>query len=340
MALPNLDETRRQNTILATTAAEVTPVIINNAVNAHAGVALFTGRNIDAMFGPVPMSGRLARDGGGESIEVRVQLAKSTSAKMMSSGYEEFSRDTQDTARVLRANWKLGGSTAILSGKERRENSGMEQIAPLWQYKLDEAVQALVDSLGQQVFNGDGVNELTGLDTLISANDSLQGISGASYANWNSRGLSAKGTAAGSISFTGGSFATTGVDNWIKGWMNASEGGKTPMFTLTTEDIYRFYEGSIAPEIRYTSLQKGEATFETLTFKNKPVFHDSYCTSGVTYQINPDHLYSKLMPGAKFDVTSPQSQEYQDVFSSKVLFQGNLVCDARKYNNKITGQSA
>jgi len=340
MALPSYSELREQNTILATTTADAAPQIVNNAIDHHPGIALFTGRLGADEFGPSMMAGAFHREKSGESIEVRAKLAKSDSFRMMTNGYEEFSRDTQDTARVLRANWKQGGGTAILSGKERRNNSGMNRIADLWQYKLEEAADSGVDDVAPQIFSGDNVTELTGLDTIISANDSLQGISGANYANWNSRGLSDKGTAAASVSFTGGSFATTGVDNWIKAWMNASEGGVGPDLTLTTENVYRYYEGSLAPQVRYAGISSGDAKFQRITFHGKPVIHDSYATSGVSYFLNGRYLYGATAPGANFDTTPMDAQQFQDVFSAKILFQGNIVCAARKFQNKVTGQSA
>ena len=342
MALPTLtDATRQYHTILATTAADVMPEIVNNALNNHIITSLFCGRLNETMFGQGPLSGRAKRMKTGESIEVRVQLEANTTARAMASGYEQFSQDVQDTARVLRANWKLYGATAIISGEERRNNGGEAKIVDLLTYKLTEAGQAIVDLVAQDLFVGDGVTEVTGLDSVITANDSaFQLIGGASYANWNSRGVSAKGTAAASISFAGGSFAATGVDNWILAYMNASEGQIQPHCLVTTEDIYRFYEGSIAPEIRYTPRTTGDATFSALTFKGKPVYHDSYATSGVTYFLNFDHLYLAVSPGADFEMTPVADQQFQDVWSSKVLFQGNLVCDARKFQNKVTGQTA
>lgn len=340
MALPNIDETRRQNTILATTAANITPVITNNALNAHAGSSIFAGELGDKMFGPGPMKGKAMRTQSGESIEVRAQLSKSTSAGWMTSGYDTFSQDVQDTARVLRANWKLAGGTAIISGEERRNNSGMAQIANLLEYKMTEAVQGVSDLFAETLYNGDGINEVTGLDTIIGANDTLQNCNGNTTINWNSRGLSAKGTAANLIAFAGGSFAAQGVSDWITAFMNASEGSIQPEFLLTTEPVYRFYEGSIAPEIRYNSLSVGDGSFRNLTFKGKPIFHDSYATSGVTYFINTDHLYLAVAPGAAFDMTPIDTQQFQDVFSSKVLFQGNFVTSARKFQNKVTSQTA
>ena len=343
MALPTYNETREQNTILATTQADITPAIVNNAINSHAGVSIFFGKLSEMMFGPVALNGKAKRFTTGESIETRVQLGKNDTAQRMASGYSSFIQDTQDTARVTRSNWKLYGATAIISGEEKRNNQGAAQISSLLEYKTRTAVESLVDLVAQDLYdNGSDATATTGLEQIISASDTptLQGISGANYANWNSRGLSAKGTAHGSIVFTGASFATSGVPNWIHAFMNASEGAVQPEFLLTTEDVYRFYEGSLSPEIRYNTLEVGDGSFKTLTFKGKPVFHDSYCGSGITYFINTDFLYAAVSPGADFQLTPMQDQQFQDVFSSKVLFQGNFVSSGRKFQNKVDTQTA
>jgi len=340
MALPTYNETREQNTILATTAANITPEIVNNAINSHPGVSIFFGKLSEMMFGPVAMNGKAVREKSGESIEVRAQLDKNSTAEAMSSGYSKFNTDTQDTARTTRANWKLYGSTAIISGEERRNNGGAAQIASLLGYKQEEAVGSLVDLVAEKMFAGGTSADVTGLDSLISTDDTIQGIDGGTHPNWNSRGLSAKGTAAGSISFAGGSFASTGITNWNTAYMNASEGAVQPELVLTTEAVYRFYEGSLVPEVRYSSLGVGDGSFQALRYKGKPVFHDSYATSGLSYFINTDFLYAAVSPGARFDLTGLQDQHDQDVWSSKVLFQGNFVTSGRKFNNKVTGQTA
>ena len=124
MAIASNSETRVQNEVLASTAADVTPAIVNQAINKHCGVSVFTGKLSEAMFGPVALNGKARRFKTGESIEVRLQLAKNDTAGYLSSGFSDFSQDTQDTATTTRANWKLMGGTAIISGEEKRNNSG------------------------------------------------------------------------------------------------------------------------------------------------------------------------------------------------------------------------
>lgn len=347
MATADLSEVRIQNEILSTTAEKIHPGILENFLDNHPGASLFAGKIGAVLGGQLGAdgnpSGTAARAYSGESIKVRVKLDKNGSARRLPSAYSAFSQDTSDTVRGTRANWKLYGATAILSGLERRNNRGAEQLADLWMHKHEDSTSALVDMFASDLFaTASPANAITSLDSIIAAgSSSLQGASATAYDAWKSRGLSNKGTAAGSVTFTGGSFATTGPANWRLAHLNASEGAMEPNAILTNDDVYLFYEGSLTPNVRFTSSEKvGKLGFETLEFRKASVLHDAYCPAGYTYFINTNTLFLAYSEGALFDMTPVMDQAFQDVFSVKILFQGNLVCNGRKFNNKITGQTA
>lgn len=347
--MPNpaiLNETRSQNEILATTAQAMHPGIVENSLDGHPGASVFAGK-----VGGV-LSGELGADGSpngtaakpmqGESIYVRAKLGTNGSARRLASGYSEFSSDTSDTVRGLRANWKLYGSTAVMSHMERRNNRGAAQMADLWMHKQSDSTSALVDMFAEDIYSTSSpANAVASLDSMISAGDSVQGADGLTYAHWNSRGLQAKGTAPGSITFAGGSFASTGLPNWRIAYMNASEGRVRPNVGLTNDDVFRYYEAFLTPQVRFRSEETmGKIGFENLAFREASLFHDSYCPSGTTYFINTDHLFLAYAEGALFDMSPPSEQAFQEAFSVKIVLQGNLVTTGRKFNNKVTGQSA
>jgi hypothetical protein len=342
MPIADLTESRVQNEILSTTTEAIHPGIRENALDAHPGVSIVYGKIGSVLSGQIGAdgspSGTAARSRQGESIKVRVKLDSNGSARRMASGYSEFSTDTSDTIRGTRANWKLYGATAIMSNFERRNNRGSAQLADLWTHKYQDAMSALVDMVASDLFStASPANAITSLDTIVNAgSSSLQGAAASTYSKWASRGLSAKGTAPGSVSFAGGSFATTGIANWRKAFLNAEEGSVCPSVIL-----FLFYEASLVPQVRFTSDQMtGQLGFTKLTFREKPIFHDPYCPSGYTYFINTDTLYGAYAAGALFDMGSVTEQAFQDAFSVKIIFQGNLVCDGRKFNNKVTSQTA
>lgn len=351
MSIADLQETRVQNEVLSTTAEAIHPGIRENYLNAHPGVSIFFGKIGAALSGQIGAdgspSGTAARSQSGESIKVRVKLDANASAGRLTSGYSQISSDTSDTIRGTRANWKLYAGSAVMSGLERRNNRGSAQLADLWTHKHNDSVSSLVDMVGQDIFaTTSPANAITSIDTLIDASSTVQGAAVASYSAWVSRGLQAKGTAPGSISFAasslgGASFTTGGMTNWRRAYLNATEGSIMPNVILTNDDVYLFYESILTPMTMFTTKDAvGQLGFSKLTFRDKPVFHDPYCPSGYTYFINTDTLFGVYADGALFSMTPVMDQAFQDAFSVKILFQGQLVTDGRKYNNKITGQTA
>lgn len=335
-----LSETRQQNEILQTTAEALVPRILENALDSHPAAAIAVGR-----LGAV-MSGMLGEDGSpaataarqmeGESIVTRPKLGSNPTAKRLTSDFDQFSSDTSNTLTRARHNWKLYAGTAVISGKERRDNRNMLAMGNLWKHKLEDAVSSVVDLFAQDIVaSATATDGVTSLLDIISANDLYGGINGATYTAWNSRGLSAKGTAPGTVSFTSGSFTTQGISDMRIAMMNATEGSHRPNVILSNDAEFRYYEGSLTPLVRYEDTRVGNLSFENLKFKTAAMFHDYYVPSGTMLFWNTDTLYCAYSEGALFDVTEVMEQQFQDAFSSKVIAQVQTICEGRKFNNKM-----
>lgn len=340
------DSTRIYDELLVTTAEHIHPGIRENAINAHPVASLFCGKIGAALRGEIGNDGASggAQQVSGESIRVNVKLGKNESAAWLASGYDQISMDTSDTARGTRANHKLLAGSVVISGSELRQNSGDAAVASLLTHKQDDSVSAAVDKWAEDALSTSTVaNGVTSLDDIISAASEtaeVQGTSGSTFANWNSRGVSAKGTAAGSISFASASFASQGISDMRQAWIGATEGSIHPNAILTTDLVYTYYEGSLTPNVRYEDTRMGDIGFQALQFKMAPIFHDPYVASGYMYFINTDCLMVKHLPGALFDLSTMERGLNQDAFVAHVLFEGNLVTDGRKFQNKLTGITA
>lgn len=338
------DATRKYGELLVTTAEHIHPGIVENSIDNHPVASIFFGKIGAAMNSAIGNDGAMnsgAEAVSGESIRVNVKLGKNESFGWLGGGYDQISMDTSDTARGSRANFKLGAGSVVISGSEMRKNSGSAQVSSLLLHKQTDTVSSAVDSVAEAMLTSSSQpNAVTSLDTLISADDSVQGLSGSNYAKWNSRGLSTKGTASGSISFAGDSFASQGISDWRTAWMNSEEGSIKPKVILTTDLIAQYYEGSLTPNVRFEDVRMGDIGFQAIRFKTAPVFHDPYCATGVTYFLNTDFLKLKYLSGALFDLSTMERGTNQDAFVAHVLFEANLCISARKYNNKITGQTA
>ena len=339
------DSTRIYDELLVTTAEHILPGIRENAINASPIASIMCGRIGAALAGQIGADGSpnapVVREVSGESIRANVKLGKNESFQWLPSGYSETNIDTSDTARGSRANFKLGIGTVVISGSEKRKNSGKGQITSLLNHKETDTVSSMVDSVAEALVGSVAVpNAVTSLLSIISANDSIQGLSGATFANWNSRGVSAKGTAAASISFASGSFASQGIADMRIAYMNAEEGSHRPNAIVTTDAVYRYYEGSLTPGVRFDDVGMGDLGFQAIQFKKTPIFHDPRIPSGTMLFLNTSCLYMAHLPGAFFTLTQAERGLNQDAFVANVLFEANVVCDARKFQNKLTSITA
>lgn len=351
LASAGADSTRIYDELLVTTAEAIQPEIVENAIDSHPVGSIFLGRIGAAMNSAIGANGAEAagaRQMSGESVRVNVKLGKNESVRWLSSGFGEISLDTSDTARGARANWKLAAGSVVIDGSTLRKNTGAAQISSILNHKQSDTTSSMVDAVAEAMLvSSSEPNAITSLADIVSSNNTLQSLSGATFANWNSRGLVAKGTAPGgstdfdaATSGGGASFASAGISNWRTAYMNAEEGSIRPNVILTTDAIYRFYEGSLTPGVRFDDLRSGDIGFQVLRFKGAPIFHDPFVPTGVTYFLNTNHVYMAYLPGALFDISPMERGTNQDAFVAPVLFEGQLVCDARKYQNKITGQTA
>lgn len=339
------DSSRIYDELLVATAEHILPGIRENSINASPIASIMCGKIGAALSGQIGADGSpngpVVRETSGESIRANVKLGKNESFQWLPSGYSETNIDTSDTARGSRANFKLGIGTVVISGSEKRKNSGAAQITSLLNHKETDTVSSMVDSVAEALLGTvSAPNAVTSLLAIISANDSLQGLSGATFANWNSRGVVAKGTAAASISFTSGSFAAQGVADMRTAYMNAEEGSIRPNAIVTTDAAYRFYEGSLTPGVRFDDVMMGDLGFRAIQFKATPIFHDPRVPTGTMLFLNTNFLYMSHLPGAFFNITPAERGLNQDAFVANVLFEANVVCDARKYQNKLTGITA
>ena len=342
MSVSTLSETRVYDRALEYAREKVIPGITQNAIDHLPAVSLFTGRIAEAMFGGVGLGGRgKLVHGSGESIVNKVRLGVNTTRKALTGHYDQFDTTPSDTVRHARTNWKLYGDTISISNHEVRIASGESAVANIVQSEIQDGIASLVDLIGAHIFDGSGVaSRVTDLDTIISANDTIQILAGGTYTPWNCRGISARGTAAASVSFTGASFSTTGIPNWRTAWSNCREGTEQPNVLLTTHDIEMYYEGSLQPQERFNNNKLADAGFMAVQFKSAPVLADPHCNSGYTYFLNMDHIRMNVLSGADFSVGPFIEPEKQDVRVAKVVFTGNLSTDGRKFLNKVTTQSA
>jgi hypothetical protein len=204
-----------------------------------------------------------------------------------------------------------------------------------------DAVSSLADFGADHLYdNGGNAERLTSLQQIVNAGNTVQTVSGVTYPAWNSRGVTARGTAPASVTFAGGSFTTTGIANWRTAYLNASEGAIQPHALYTTYAVFSSYEGVLQPQERFTNSNMADGGFQQLSFKGRPVFPDSKCPSGETYFLNFDYYKIVVLTGMDFDMGDWHEAETQNAFASKINFVAQTICTDRRFVNKVTAQTA
>lgn len=344
MSVATLNETRTYERALEYSRDAVIPGIKENAFNFNPLASVMAGRLNTMLFGRAGLQGRGKKvRTGGTTIEGRVNLGQNTNVKTLTGHFDTVDTTPSDTPRHWRANWKEYVGAISISRFEQLANRSPEAIANMVESETRITIGSLVDFVGAHMYDNAGVgSRITSLSSLVSANNSVEGLDGGTYTRWNSRGVSARGTAPGSVTFTPSttSFASAGLQNLRDAWNGCTEGMVKPDAIFTTHAIYSLYEGQLQPLERFTDARVADGGFQSLLYKTAPIFPDPQCTSGSLYMLNFEHLHFDVMAGADFDAGPFIEDTDSMALVSKVYLVCQLVVENRFVQNKLTGITA
>jgi hypothetical protein len=343
MALPAQTLTRVVEEIQYSTEA-AWPGIVRSAFDTSILSQIFFSRPSDPVYGSSPMIGRGHKtQTGGVKVQQRHEFGRSPNTKRMSGMTDTFTTATADLVRISEANWRQYNDAGTVFDYEVLTNSGQWAIADISSERLNNAALSLVELCLQDLVSGTLPTALTGLDTLIGANDTVQGLASTAgnFVRFNSWGLSKKNTAPGSISFASGSFAVRGLTDMQDAVVNCTYNTIKPHVICMDEDIIHYFRSSLVPQERYSMPTKSaDPMIPNLSFFEIPVYSDIFCTSGTIYFLNLDHLYFVALAGADFERQEPIRAGNQEATSVEIQAKGQMVVRDRRYQNKLTGVTA
>ncbi len=307
-------------------------------------LAILTGRTLGDQFGGTIMSGTGHADQeGGHAILIRVRLGAHAGAKRGAGAFDTHNVAPDENTRLAEANWVFYTHGLSVSEHDLRINRGDAAIASFLEDQTVSTMLSLADIVATDIHaTAIATNGLTPLDDLISANDQVQGLSGGDYDTYNSRGISARGTAAGSISFASGGFSAQGLSDMRTCYNNASEGLVQPNVIVTEYDTHERYEGVLQPQERFQgAVRVADGSFGSLAFRTVPVLADPKCVSGQMYMLRVggmDGITLKTLNGANFSFGEWKPSSNQNSMVRPLEMTCQLMIGNRRYgNNKLTG---
>lgn len=301
--------------LLATTLKNYNKTLVDNI---HKGNALFL---------LLKKKGAIKELDGGERIVQPLMYGKNDTAKSYS-GWDQLLVTPQEGIDAAEFNWKQYSASIAISGEEMRKNSGSKtRILDLLDARVKQAQMSIREEIGTGIFSdgtGNGGKDLTGLRAMVLASGTYGGINSATYPFWQS---TVDTTATQELAFMRNNFNDASID-----------GSDTPDLLVTTQANYEVYEAKLTSFNSVVSIQTkgegektlGDAGYQALGFKGKPVVWDSLCPTGYFYYLNLNHMKLVVHSDANFAITDKLQPVNQDGFVRHILFMGNLTCDRRK----------
>lgn len=320
-----------------------------DAVYSHTPIgAVFLSEDL-GNFGATQLAGRGKRPQvGGFNVHQRVRLGKHAGSKRMAGPNDTHSVAQDDNVRLSEQNWTHYSGALVVSKYDRGVNRGDAAMASFIEDQTVSVMRSLVDLLVQDLLaTASPANAITSIDSLVGADSQVQGLAGGTYAQWNSRGTSARGTAAASVSFTASptSFAAGGISNMRTCYNNASEGSIQPNVIFTDYATHESYEGALQPQERFQgAVRVADGSFGALAFRTTPVIADPNVTAGYMYMLLVDTMegvHVTVLDGFDFAFDDFKPASNQETAVSELMFKAQCGIGNRQYgSNKVLGFTA
>lgn len=301
--------------LLSTTLKNYNKTLVDNI---HKGNALFL---------LLKKKGAIKELDGGERIVQPLMYGKNDTAKSYS-GWDQLLVTPQEGLDAAEFNWKQYSASIAISGEEMRKNAGSKtRILDLLEARVKQAEMSLKEEIGTGIFSdgtGNGSKDLTGLRAMVTNSGTYGGINSTTYPWWTAN---VDTTSTQTLALMRTSFNNASID-----------GNDTPELLVGTQAVYEGYEAKLTAFNSVVSVQTkgegekilGDAGYQALGFKGKPVIWDSLCPTNYLYYLNLNHMKLVVHSDANFEITDKRAPVNQDGFVRHILFMGNLTCDRRK----------
>jgi hypothetical protein len=317
--------------------------VIDHVFSHSPALAIFASQTLGD-FGGVQMRGLgHATETGGHAVIKRVTLGEHAGASRMAGPFGTHNVAPDDNTRFAEGNWKFYSHGLAVSEHDLQINRGEFAISSFLEHQTQQVMRSLANLVADDIYADGGASAITELPALINASGAaVHGLDGDNYPQYNSRGVSAVGTAAASVSFASGSFAAQGLSDFRAAYDNASEGMIQPNVILTEHATTQRYEAALQPQERFAgAVRVADGSFQSLAFRTTPVIPDRKCDSGSAYFLrvgDDEGVRLHALAGADFDFGEWKPSSNQPVMVRPLFLTCELMIGNRQYGcNKLTG---
>jgi hypothetical protein len=245
-------------------------------------------------------------------------------------GFDILDTTPSDTVINAAFDWKQYDVPVSIDGLSLIRADSPEAIVNALSLLFGQAQMQMAEFLGQGIWS-DAKTNLKAIDGIAGAVDdgtttvTYGGLSRTTFPFWKSQAV---GTTA--------VFATTGLNDMMTDFGNASSGGRHPTIIFTTQAIYNAIWKASTPGQSFPVQPEGhdeqlaQNGFTNLLFNGVPTLVDSHVPVpsglGQIFYLCEDYFYLYVNHRADFSMREFREPINQDAMVAFLLWAGNLVC--------------
>ena len=316
MATPNATFTE----MVSTTNRNVDRKIVDN-VSKHNG-----------LLAVMKQGGRIKKEKGGYEIQRPISHSE-TSTLQRYSGYDPLNVGASEVITSVKYDWVQMALHVTASGKEIRQNAGMESMINLVEARTEVAYATAANTMSIDIYgSGALTNQMGGLGHLITSDGTgtVGGIVAATYTFWKNQFTE--------ILTDATAFANVKVA-MNKQWLLQTRGNDKPDLVVLSHDLFSVYEGGLQDLQRYSSGDMAKLGFDALKYKSANVIFDDNTnfstTAEIGYFLNTKFLYLDQHTDAAWTEGEERTPVNQDATVIPIYWMGQMVCTNRARQGRI-----
>jgi hypothetical protein len=312
--------------------------LITTTIQKRSGKLADNVTNNNAILFQLQKRGRIRTADGGDVIREEMSFTDNTNVDSFD-GFDTLATGAQQVLDSAEFAWKQYSGAVVVSGRERRQNSGREQIINLVTGRIDNCMASLKNRISLDLY-GDGTGNsgknVTGLAAAVPTDPTT-----GTYGNINRANFTFWRPQLQDPAVTPTAATIQAAMNLL--WVACTRGTDKPGFILSDNILYTMFQGSMQLIQQVRDPDTATAGFENLVYVSAPVILDGgiggNCPASTMFFLNPDYLSWRPHPELNFGPIDPEQRSpvNQDATIRHIGVQANLTCRGEKFQGRLIG---
>lgn len=304
----------------AITTNKIVPKVVDNAFDKHLALARFKSKQKKIDGGLKIQTPIIVDTAGDETFEYF-------------EGADTHDISFDDSQSAITLDWKQGVGKVRLRRDEILKNAGDSGKVRLAVAKAKIAEKSFQRGMTLGLFSdgtaGTGAGttkQLTGLRAILKSSGLYAGVNSSDVSSW-----------AAQVKANGGTNRDLTLTLWQIAQQSGTDGGERPSVAFMRNAVLNVLWSLLQPHQRLFDSKMKDLGFENIpVFNGLTIVQDENMEANSIYMINEDFCYLAVHPEENMRVVKESSLETSNTSLTKMYWMGNLICDQRRRQVKLT----